>query len=113
VEFEGNGMSDGGQEEKHKLDVTPIGMMFDPMEQMRELLFGASRRETEEELSRIDRKLETLRQEFLARFDELDARLLEIAGNAEKGRAESLTAIGGALSELGERIRAMGEKRDD
>ncbi len=105
-------MSSGDQEEKHKLDVTPIGMMFDPMEQMRELLFGVARRETEKELSRIDQKLEALRQDFTARFEALDARLSEVSRKAEQGQAESLVAIGGALSELGERIKSMGGNRN-
>jgi hypothetical protein len=105
-------MSNGDQEEKHKLDVTPIGMMFDPMEQMRELLFGAARRETEKELARLEQKLEALRQEVAARFEALDVRIANVARDADNGRAESLTAIGGALSDLGERIKAMGGKRD-
>ncbi|WP_442754112.1 hypothetical protein ACNHKD_14100 [Methylocystis sp. JAN1] len=105
-------MDGGGKEEKNKLDVTPIGMMFDPMEQMRELLFGATKRETEKELAKLEQKLETLRQEVAARFDAFDARLAEVARDAEKSQAESLMAIGGALAELGERIKAMSEKRN-
>lgn len=105
-------MDGDGKEENHKLDLTPIGMMFDPMEQMRELLFGAAKRETEKELAKLERKLENMREEFSARCDALDARLVEFARDAEKGQAESLQAIGDALAELAERIKAMSGNRN-
>ncbi|WP_424361988.1 hypothetical protein [Methylocystis parvus] len=103
-------MNGDGKEEQHKIDLTPIGMMFDPMEQMRELLFGATKRETDKELAKLEQKLEAMRNEFAARCDALDARLAEYVRDAQKGQAESLAAIGGALTELGERIKAMSEK---
>ncbi|QGM99356.1 hypothetical protein [Methylocystis parvus] len=105
-------MDKGDQEEKHKLDVTPISLIFDPMEQMRELLFGATHRETGKELARLEQKLETFQKDFAAQVEALDARLLQIAREAEKSQAESLMTIGNALSELGERLKAMSEKRD-
>lgn len=100
------------KEEEHKLGLMPIGAMFDPMEQMRELLFGDTKRETDKELAKLEQKLEVMRKEFAARCDALDARLAEFARDAQNGQAESLAAIGGALAELGERIKAMGEKRN-
>lgn len=100
------------KDQNHKLEVSPIGLMFDPMEQMRELLFGATKRETDKELTKLEGRLEAMREEFVVRCDALDARISEFARDAEKGRAESLFAIGAALTELGERIKAMSEKRD-
>lgn len=105
-------MDKDGPEEKTKLDVTPIGLMFDPMEQMRELLFGAAHRENVKELARLEQKLDTLRQDFAAQIASLDGRLSQVARAVEKGDADALMMIGDALSELGERLKKMSEKRD-
>jgi hypothetical protein len=104
-------MQNGGGEDRPKSERDPVALMFDPMEQMRELLFGATKRETDRQITSIDERMENMRQEFLARFESLDTRLRELSRDTQQSQAESIVAIGGAIAELGEAIRAMGEKR--
>lgn len=102
---------DSGKDEQRTGDAAPIGMLFDPMEQMRELLFGAAKRETESQLAALDRTIEDMRREFLARFEALESRLVEIAQESEKNRSESVSAIGGAIADLGAAIQNMSANR--
>jgi hypothetical protein len=104
-------MNNGGKDEKPNADVASLGLIFDPMEQMRELLFGATKRETERQLSVLEAKLDDVRAELLARCEALDGRLAELARETEKNQADSILAIGGAIAELGDRIRNMAAKR--
>ncbi|PPD45901.1 MAG: hypothetical protein CTY15_03360 [Methylocystis sp.] len=102
----------GGQDEKQKVDIPTIPMLFDPMEQMRELLFGATKRETDGQLNAVDAKVDEMRKEFLARFEALESRLVEVALESQKSQAASLEAIGDAIGELGAAIKKIGAKRD-
>jgi hypothetical protein len=106
-------MNDDTNEEKQqqRSDIASMGLMFDPMEQMRELLFGASKRETERQISLLEGKLDETRKDFLARFEAVNSLILEFAHENEKNRADSVASIGGALVELGEKIKAMSEKQ--
>ncbi|HEY8163230.1 MAG: hypothetical protein ACR650_04910 [Methylocystis sp.] len=99
------------EKQKRQPDVSPMGLMFDPMEQMRELLFGATKRETERQICVLESKLDETRKDFLARFDALNSLILALAHETEKNRSDSITAIGGALVELGDKIKAMSEKQ--
>lgn len=102
----------GDKDGKQKADVPSIPMLFDPMEQMRELLFGATKRETDGQLSALEASVDEMRREFLARFEALEARLVEIAAEAETREAKSFEAVGDAISELGAVIKNMSVKRN-
>jgi hypothetical protein len=104
-------MNNGGKEERPNSEVASLGLIFDPMEQMRELLFGATKRETERQLSVLDAKLDEICAELLARVDALDARVAELARETDRNRAESILAIGGAISELGDAVKSMAANR--
>jgi hypothetical protein len=99
-----------GEDRQHQPDMSSVGLMFDPMEQMRELLFGVTKRETERQLSVLEAKLDDTRKEFIARFEALDTLVLELSQEGDKNRLESIADIGGAIAELGDRIKAMGAK---
>lgn len=102
----------GDQDEKPKSDIPAIPLLFDPMEQMRELLFGATKRETDGQLAALELRFEEMRKEVLARFEALESRLLEISLESEKNQAASLDAIGEAIGELGAAVKKMGAKRN-
>ncbi len=102
----------GDQDQKRKTDIPTIPMLFDPMEQMRELLFGATKRETDGQLDAIEARLDDMRTEFLARFEALESRLLEVALESEKSQGAALSAIGAAISDLGAAVSKMGVKRN-
>jgi hypothetical protein len=99
------------KEERPNADVASLGLIFDPMEQMRELLFGAAKRETERQLSVIDGRLAEMRSEYLAHVETLESLLAELARETEKNRSDSILAIGSAISELGDRIKGMAANR--
>jgi hypothetical protein len=105
-------MNDGNSEDKpqQQPDIASLGLMFDPMEQMRELLFGVTKRETERQIAVLETKLDETRKEFLARFDALDTLVLELANETERNRLDSIGAMGGAIVELGEKIKVMSMK---
>lgn len=103
-------MQDAKEEKTHP-EVAPIGLMFDPMEQMRELLFGATERETERQISLLEAKADEMRKEFLARFEATDSLLLEMTRELEKAHSESIMAIGAAIIELGERVQSLSKNR--
>jgi hypothetical protein len=104
-------MNNSGKEEKPNSEAASLGLIFDPMEQMRELLFGATKRETERQLSVLEAKLDDVRAELLARIESLDNRVSDLARDTEKSQTESILAIGGAISDLGDRIKIMAAKR--
>ncbi len=100
-----------GKDEKAGDDEAQGGARVEPIDQVRELLFGATKRETDGQLSVLETRLEELRAEFLARFSELESRLADLARDAEKNQAASVDAIGGAIAQLGATIQNMSARR--
>lgn len=87
------------------------GASPDPIEQVRELLFGATKRETESQLTALETRVEEMRADFLARFAALESRLVDLARDAERSQADSIEAIGGAIAQLGATIQNMSARR--
>lgn len=83
----------------------------DAIEQVRELLFGATKRETNDNLRHMEIRLEELRADFLERLSALEARLVETARDGERSQAASIEAIGGAIAQLGATIQNMSARR--
>lgn len=79
----------------------------DAMEQVRDLLFGETRRTTEQHLRAIDEKIEALRADLLARMGDLECRLVELSRETEQTQAASVNAIGSGLAQLGATIQNM------
>lgn len=83
----------------------------DPIDQVRELLFGQAKRETSENLKELEARMEEMRADFLARFSALETRLIELGRDTEKNQAASVDAIGGAIAQLGATIQSMSARR--
>ncbi len=83
----------------------------DPIDQVRELLFGAAKRETHDNLHALEERVEEMRTDFLARLSALESRLIELARDTEKNQAASIDAIGGAIAQLGATIQTMSARR--
>jgi len=81
------------------------------LEQVRELLFGAAKRGTEQHLRDLDCKIEAVREEILARLAELESRLLDLGRETEHNHAASIDAIGGAIAQLGATVQNMSLRR--
>jgi predicted phage gp36 major capsid-like protein len=86
-------------------------LITDPMDQMREYLFGDARRQTEQSVQALDDKIESMRAEFMARFIALEKRLHAVAQESAQTQAESLEVIGSALAELGDALQTRGRQR--
>ncbi|MDE2364129.1 MAG: hypothetical protein KGM42_15740 [Hyphomicrobiales bacterium] len=80
----------------------------DTIDQVRELLFGATKRTTEARLDDIDRQIALLRDDLAARFASLEARLAEQGRDTDSKHNRSIDNIGQAIAELGATIKALG-----
>ena len=78
------------------------------IDQVRELLFGATKRSTEARLDEIDRQLELLRDDINARFASLEAMLSQQGRDTDSKHNQSIDNIGQAIADLGATIRALG-----
>lgn len=83
------------------------GAASDPMEQVRELLFGETQRANSEHMRAIDEKIDALRADFAERLASLESRLVDLARETERSQAASVNAIGGAIAQLGATIQNM------
>jgi hypothetical protein len=83
----------------------------DPIEQVRELLFGEARRTTEQNLQALDEKLEAMRADFLARFAALEGRLIDLSRETEQNQEASIDAIGSAIAQLGATVQNLSLRR--
>lgn len=89
----------------------------DPIDQVRELLFGATKRQTDDTIrtveQRLEHRLDEIRSDMLERISVLESRLVELSRDTENNRAASVEAIGSAISQLGATIQSMaaGRKR--
>ncbi len=83
----------------------------DPIDQVRELLFGAAKRETSDQLVMLEQKLETMRKDFNDKLSTLESRLIELGRDVEKNQAASIDAIGGAIASIGATIQTMSARR--
>lgn len=86
-------------------------MSVDAMEQVRELLFGETKRSTDQNLKSIDDKIEAMRADFQAQVSALETRLVELSCDTERTHLASIDAIGGAIAQLGATIQNMGARR--
>ena len=78
------------------------------IDQVRELLFGATKRSTEARLDDIDRQIASLRDDLAARFASLEAMLSQQGRETDSKHNQSIDNIGQAIADLGATIRAMG-----
>ena len=81
------------------------------IDQVRELLFGETRRTTDHRLEDLNTKVDALAAEFRARFDKFEASLGGHGRETEARRLQGIEQIGGALAELGAHIKKLGAPR--
>lgn len=89
-------------------EATANGAESETIDQVRELLFGATKRSTEARLDDIDRQIALLRDDLAARFASLEARLAEQGRDTDAKQNRSIDNIGQAIAELGATIKALG-----
>lgn len=84
----------------------------DTIDQVRELLFGADKRNTEATLAELkadlQRSVEELRRELQHQVDVLTNRLIELERDTENRRISAIADIGAAIGEIGARVQNLG-----
>ena len=92
-----------------------LDVLANPMEQVRELLFGADKRATDTRLADLDAKLERLIDELRAdlehKLSELENRVEILGRDLEDSRLTSIDDIGAAIANLGATVRNLGAKK--
>lgn len=84
---------------------------IDPMEQVRELLFGEAKRSTEQNFEAIEAKIEAMRADFLARLAALEGQLVQLSRDTEENHSASLHAVGSAIAQLGATVQNLSAQR--
>jgi hypothetical protein len=83
----------------------------DPMEQVRELLFGETKRNVEQSAHVLEARVDAMRAEFLSRFASLESRLNELSRETKQDQAQSIETIGSAIAQLGDSLQTLGRQR--
>ncbi len=91
----------------HLQDPHGSGQAFadEKMSQVRELLFGEYRRETETRVALLEARIRELEQGINHRLDLLQARLDAVAGELSSERRAAFDDLARSVLELGDRIR--------
>ena len=89
------GLDHGGPEAPH---------VESEIEQVRDILFGAAQRATDERLREIEDSLGALRSDMMRLFADLEARMADGDAAVERRHAFATQGIGSALSEIGAQI---------
>ena len=92
-------------------EVAGAALALDPIEQVRELLFGEAKRTTEQNFQALDEKLGAMQADFLARFAALESRLVDLSRETEHNQAASIDAIGSAIAQLGANVQNLSVRR--
>jgi predicted phage gp36 major capsid-like protein len=81
------------------------------LDQVRELLFGDTRRSTDQRHDDLTAHVESIADELRARFDKLEATVDVLARDTEQRRLQGIEAIGSAIADLGAHIKKLGSPR--
>lgn len=76
----------------------------DPMDQVRDLLFGQAQKTTDTRIEDIYARLDELNDTFQLRIDVLESKLDDIAVKLSDDRIECMQHIGDSLTSLGKEI---------
>jgi len=91
----------------------PPGEVADALAQVRELLFGETRRSTEDQIHALEARVDKLRDEMLDLVADLETRLNALRHDAEHNHATTVDAIGAAIGQLGATVQSLGLRRKD
>ncbi len=77
------------------------------MEQVRELLVGDAVRRLEVRIAMLEHRLAEVEVGMGRQLDALEARILELAGNAEGDRRSAFEALARSIADLGEQVHRI------
>lgn len=88
----------------------PNAAESNPLDQVRELLFGDSNRKYDGNIAELNDALRLLEHRLVDRLDGIDRRLDELARRTEVEQAQTIRSIGAAIEEVGRQISALATK---
>jgi hypothetical protein len=91
----------------HSNGADPAGVI----NQVRELLFGETKRASEASLNALDARVGALAAAMNEKFAEVESRLADLARESERAQAAAIDDIGSAIASLGASIRNMSGAR--
>ena len=82
----------------------------DKMQQIRELLFGEFKRDSDARIALVEARVRELEQGLHRKLDAIQARLETLAGDVAAERRQSFDQLAASVTELGERVRQIGRE---
>jgi len=80
----------------------------DKMQQIRELLFGEFKRDSDARLALIEARVRELEQGLHRKLDAIQASLETLSGDVAAERRRSLEQLAQSINELGDKVRRIG-----
>ena len=82
------------------------------IDQVRELLFGPARRETDQRVQELHESINALRADMMSLFADLEARMADGDAAVERRHLSATQGIGSAIANLGAQILKISEPSD-
>ncbi len=82
------------------------------IDQVRELLFGPARRETDHRIQELHESINALRADMMSLFADLEARMADGDAAIERRHLSATQGIGSAIASLGAQILKISEPSD-
>ena len=82
----------------------------DKMQQVRDLLFGEFKRDSDARLALIEARVRELEQGMHRKLDAIQASLDRLAGDVAADRRRSFEMLSQSIAELGDKVRRMGDE---
>ncbi len=79
------------------------------IEQVRELLFGSARRDTDQRIQELNEAVNSLRADMMSLFADLEARMADGDAAVERRHLSATQGIGSAIASLGAQILKISE----
>ncbi|MBS0241670.1 MAG: hypothetical protein JSS20_05790 [Proteobacteria bacterium] len=80
----------------------------DKMQQIRDLLFGEFKRDSDQRLALVEARVRELESGLHRKLDAIQARLDALASDVSADRRRSLDRLADSIAELGEKVRRIG-----
>jgi hypothetical protein len=80
----------------------------DKMHQIRELLFGESKRESDARIALVEARVREMEQSLHRRLDAIQSSIEALARDVASDRKRSIDQLASSISELGEKVRRIG-----
>ena len=88
--------------------VSQAALRGNPIDQVRELLFGDAQRTNDNRIATLDGAMRAMELRLIERLDGIDRRIDELSQRTKADQASALRSVGAAIEEVGRQITALG-----